>query len=185
MAEAVGTTYEAAAGIEPLTPLALPTDNSVAVATKADLLPEPRGVWEVLLPDRAVGMKVEGGKLVVLTRDESISTIAPEGSAGEPKPLDAAAYAKAAEEFQPADIKAEASKVEKASPIPGRIIKRLAAAGGRTAVGYWGGLLRVLDADGKPVAAHQFQHDVTFVAWLGETLAVGLSDGRVVGLTVK
>ena len=55
----------------------------------------------------------------------------------------------------------------------------------RTAVGYWGGLLRVLDAEGKRIASHQFQHDVTGVVWLGEALAVGLSDGRVVCLQVR
>ena len=185
MAEAVGTMYEAMAGMEPLTALTLPKANSIAAATKAELLPEPEIAWQALLPDRAVGMKVDGRGLTVLTRDESVTTLGADGKAGAPKPLTADAYAKAAREFSPADIKAAAARIEKVGPIPGRIIKYVSARGGMTAVGYWGGLVRVLDGQGKARAAHQFQHDITAAAWLGNTLVVGLSDGRVVGLTVR
>lgn len=184
MAEAVGSLYEAMAGMEPLTPLAPPKANQVAAATKANLVPEPKVVWQVALPDRAVAMKADGKALTVLTRDESVSTVDAKGKAGAPKPLKGGAYEKMVEEMKPEPGKA-AEEIEKTSPVAGRIVKHVAARDGTVAVGYWGGLLRILDAQGKARMAHQFQHDITGLAWLGETLAVGLSDGRVVGLAAR
>jgi len=202
MAEAVGTMYEALSGLEPLTPWVAPKASQVTVATKSGLLPAPKALWEAVLPDRAMGMKVEGGSLAVLTRDESISKIDAKGKAGAPQTLKADAYQKTLGEMNPAAAAAIAgakpgakaapvppdpalAKVSKDSPLPGRIAKFVAASGDTVAVGYWGGLVRVLGADGKPRLAEQFQHDVTGVAWLGDTLVVGLSDGRVVGLSTK
>jgi hypothetical protein len=202
MAEAVGTLYEAMAGLEPLTPLVPPTANQVAAATKADRLPEPKLVWQAVLPDRAVAMTADGARLTVLTRDESISVLDAKGKAGSPQALKPDAYEKKLGEMNPAAAAAfaatkpnarpapvkpdpEVAKVEKASPLPGRIVKYVAPRGDWVAVGYWGGLLRILGADGKPAMARQFQHDITGLAWVGDTLAVGLSDGRVIGLSVK
>ena len=181
MDEAVGTLYEAQSGMEPLMQWDPPRVNRVTPADQADLPPAPAVAWDIILPDRAVAMKAEGGKLTVLTRDESVTTIAADGKAAAPKPLDAAAYARACEQMKPAPA-AAALKLAGDHPVIGRIPKHAAARGKLTAVGYWGGLLRVLDAEGKPEAAHQFQHDITGMVWLGDVLAVGLSDGRVVGV---
>jgi len=183
MAEAVGTLYEAQAGMEPLTRWELPKASHVAAATKADVPPEPRVAWSALLPDRAVGMKADGDTLTVLTRDESISTIDAKGEASAPRPMKADAYARQAERMKPTPD-AEAMKLAREHPVPGRIAKHAVRRGDRVAVGYWGGLLRILDADGSPKAACHLQHDITFLSWPGETLAVGLSDGRVVGLSL-
>jgi hypothetical protein len=187
MAEAVGTLYEAMAGMEPLTPWALPKASQVAAAAKANVLPQPKIAWETALPDRAVAMKVDGGRLTVLTRDESLSAIDAKGKADVPRPLKTADYQRKVNEMKPAVAAAaeEAAKVQKASPVPGRVAKCAAANSDVTAVGYWGGLLRIIGADAKPTMAHQFQHDITGLAWFGETLAVGLSDGRIVGLNVR
>ena len=182
MAEAIGTLYEAAAGMEPLTALVPPKANRLAPATKADVPPAPKVAWQVVLPDRAVAMRADGDKLIVLTRDESLSTIDATGAAGKPQPLKPADYARRAEAMAPATDQA-AAKLAKDHPVVGRIVKFAVAAGaGRSAIGYWGGLLRILDADGKVLAAHPFQHDLAGLAARGDSLAVGLSDGRVVCL---
>jgi hypothetical protein len=183
MAEAVGTLYEAQAGIEPLTRWELPDASHVAPAAKAALLPEPKVAWVAVLPDRAVGVKADGDTLTVLTRDESISTINAEGRASAPKPVAAGAYARQVERMKPAPD-AEAMQLAREHPVAGRIAKHAVRRGGLVAVGYWGGRLRVLDADGSPRAACHLQHDITFLSWRGGTLAVGLSDGRVVGLSL-
>ncbi|MBE3069300.1 MAG: PQQ-binding-like beta-propeller repeat protein, partial [Planctomycetes bacterium] len=68
---------------------------------------------------------------------------------------------------------------------PGRTVKRIAVAGGRTAVAYWGGTVHVLDAEGKVATAQRLEQDVADMAWLGGRLVVGLADGTVLGLDAK
>ena len=77
MAEAVGSLYEAMAGLDPLTPLAVPSTASVAAATKAAAqVPEPTVSWQLDLPDRAAAMKsVPSGQVVVLTQDGSLTLV--------------------------------------------------------------------------------------------------------------
>jgi hypothetical protein len=57
--------------------------------------------------------------------------------------------------------------------------------GGKLAVAYWGGTLRIADPGGKILAEQQLPQDVTGMTWLGGKLVAGLADGRVVALTVK
>jgi hypothetical protein len=67
-----------------------------------------------------------------------------------------------------------------------RGVKKVAARkDGTTAVSYWGGLVRVVDAGGVVKAAHPFQQDTTSITWNGDTLVVGLANGKVEGLGVK
>jgi hypothetical protein len=81
MGEAVGTLYEAVAGLRPLTRWKLPAANSVTAATKALAKPtEPKASWQVLLPDRAVAIKpLSGGNVVVLTQDGSLTALTQDG----------------------------------------------------------------------------------------------------------
>ena len=184
MAEAVGTLYEAMSGMEPLTPWAQPKASRIRPAARASRLPAPKVAWQAVLPDRAVAMSAKNDKLLVLTRDESLSTVGADGKAAPPQPLDAEAYQARLQQMKaPADAAAE--KLAKGNAVAGRPVKFAAGRGGLVAVGHWGGLLRVLGAAGKPKLAHQFQHDIAAIAWQGETLVVGLSDGRVVGLRAK
>ena len=77
MAEAVGTLYEAMAGIEPLTPLAQPTATAAAAgAANAPRTPEAAIAWQTVLPDRPVALKVlsKAGALV-LTDDGTLSSV--------------------------------------------------------------------------------------------------------------
>jgi hypothetical protein len=67
-----------------------------------------------------------------------------------------------------------------------RAVKKIATKkDGTTAISYWGGLVRVVDATGAVKAAHPFQQDTTALTWNGDTLIVGLANGKVEGLAVK
>ena len=75
MAEAVGTLYEMAAGLAPLTPLAQPLAATVAAALKAPAhvatLPL---AWQLQLPDRAAAVKaLRAGQSVVLSEDGTLT----------------------------------------------------------------------------------------------------------------
>ena len=181
MHEAVGTLYEALAGIEPVRPLVIPTATHLTPARRADVAPQLKIAWQVSLPDRAVAMKPDGRGLIVLSRDESLSAVSADGKAAPAKPLTPQEYRRKADEMKPTPD-AAAQKAARAHPVPGRIVKFASSRGQIVAIGYWGGLVRVIGGDGKVTGARQFAHDVSGLAWMGETLVVGLSDGRVLGL---
>ena len=65
------------------------------------------------------------------------------------------------------------------------IVKHAATANGLTAVGYWGGLLRIFDGNGKVVSSRQFPQDIANLTWLGDTPIVALTDGVVMGLGIR
>jgi len=88
MAEAVGTMYEAATGLEPLTPWELPRTNSIAAATRADQLPEASVAWQAVLPDRAAAMKVIGNRLAVLGEDGTLAMLDAAGKFAWQKQID-------------------------------------------------------------------------------------------------
>jgi len=183
MGEAVGTLYELMAGIAPLTRCELPAGSSIVAASKALAPPEPKVAWQAVLPDRAQAMKADGNGLTVLTWDRSVSTLGADGTPLKLKPVKPADFAKQSDAMK-APAAPDAMKAATAHKEPGRIVKHVAAKG-VVAVGYWGGGLRVLDGEGNVKFARQMQQDITGLAWVGETLAVGLGDGRVVGLSVK
>ncbi|OPZ30411.1 MAG: hypothetical protein BWZ02_00796 [Lentisphaerae bacterium ADurb.BinA184] len=174
MGEAVGTLYEAAAGLEPLSPYLRPVSDSLKPPAAAARAPAPQIVWQAILPDRVDAIKADAA-LQVLTHDGTVTTLAADGKTASQK--------LGGLEAPTAD--APTPDQAKALAIPGRVLKKAAVAGEVTAAGYWGGFVRVTAADGTVRAAHQFQHDIGAMAWLGDRLIVGLSDGSVVALTVK
>lgn len=69
---------------------------------------------------------------------------------------------------------------------PGFIPKVLDVRNGWIAVGYWGGLVRVLNDKGEPVLGTKYHLDVSALCWIGDDLlALALADGRVIGLQRK
>jgi hypothetical protein len=64
----------------------------------------------------------------------------------------------------------------------GHVPKHVAPGGHAIAVGYWGGLVRALSADGKTAAASLFDQDINCVEWVGQRLLVALADGRLLAL---
>jgi hypothetical protein len=182
MGEAVGTLYEAAAGLEPLTRFDLPRANSVAAATKRPAAKEAAIAWQIALPDRALAMRAgEDGQLRVLSWDGTLSRIDAAGKIISQQPVAAAEMPKISQELQTSPD-ARAVQLGKQRAPAGRIVKHVAAQKDLMAVGYWGGTLEVHGSDGSTISRQLLTQDITGLAWLGGRLVVGLADGRVVAL---
>jgi hypothetical protein len=185
MGEAVGSLYEAVAGIQPLTPWRMPTTHTVAAATTAPgLLPSLNTAWEVILPDRVDVMKAADNRVSVLTHDASLIVLAPDGKIASQRALSDAEQAHFDIELRVAPDPAAEAMAKKAAPAD-RIVKHVAGREGQIAVGYWGGTLQVLDGTGAPRSRQQMPQDICGLAWLGDRLLVGLADGRVVAIATK
>jgi len=185
MAEAVGTLYEMVAGIQPLTPWRMPAAHSVAAATAAPgLLPELKTAWVAVLPDRVVAMKALTNGLRVLTHDDSLSNLSAGGKLASQTPVAPEDREKAAADLRP-DPQNASRDLPKENLPQDRIVKLMATRPPVTAVAFWGGTLITYDAAGAPKSRQQMPQDITALAWLGDTLAVGLADGRVVGLATR
>jgi len=94
MSQAVGTIYEAAAGLTPLTPLRLPGRASVAAASVAKAAaPAPRAAWRLTLPDRVRQMKVlAGGDVLAISQDGTLVRLRPNGKIRWQQTLDGGQY---------------------------------------------------------------------------------------------
>jgi hypothetical protein len=184
MSEAVGTMYEMMAGIEPLTPLALPQRNTIVAADRAQTVPEPTVDWSIVLPDRVEGLKVDGGKLTALTHAGTLAEVQAGGKVRAQRVLEGAAYQKSADELQTKPAPAALAEAQKKAG-PARLVKFIAANGKLTAVAFWGGMVHVFDRGGALKAARQFPQDTTALAWSGDRLLVGDADGRLTALKFK
>jgi hypothetical protein len=184
LAEAVGTFYEMVAGLEPLTRWVMPESDALTPAKSAPGLAKAAAVvWEARLPDRVDGIRVEKGALEVLTHEGSLTPVSAEGKAAAGKVLSAEEAEKLQKELAMPDPAAAAVAGKQ---MRGDRLFKLAAVGqGKAAVAYWGGTLRIADADGKVLTEQQMPQDVTALAWLGDRVVVGLADGRVLALAVK
>jgi hypothetical protein len=181
MSEAVGSLYEAIAGIDPLTKWTLPKADALSPArTAPTLAPRTAVAWTATLPDRVLAIKATDGGLNVLTHDGSLTTLSGEGKTTASKALEPGQVEQAQKDLaSPADPAALAKQAR-----PDRLAKMTAASGGRTAVAYWGGTVRVVDG-GKVLSEQVLPQDVTALAWLGDRLIAGLADGRVLALAIK
>ena len=182
MAEAVGSCYEAIAGIDPLTSWVLPDDHAIAVATSAPGLAKAASiVWKVAVPDRVMALYADGGTLTAISHDGSLSTIDRTGKLLSSKPLSAVEMQEAIKHgTAPSDPRAD--EALKTQARRDRMAKLAAAAPERIAVAYWGGTLRVVDAQGAIQSEQILPQDITALAWLDDLLLAGLADGRVVAL---
>ncbi len=178
MNEAVGTLYEAAAGIQPLTRRVLPSKNSIAPATQADISRHLVEAWRLALPDRAVAMKIgDNGRLHVLTWDGSLVQVDARGQVVAEQVVPATQMQNVAARLQSAPDPAGMEIAEK-HVVVSRIIKTVAAHNDLVAVAYWGGTLRLLDKNGDVRGRRLLPQDITGLAWLDGRLVVGLADGH-------
>jgi hypothetical protein len=173
MAEAIGTLFEAAAGLDPLTPHTLPTQAAVTPATRADKVAALKTAWTLTLPDRVIWMDAAGK--TVQTNDGSFFALA-NGKAS-PTEVDVLASKPASNklETKTPDVLAKAL-------APSRVVKGVVTANGLTAVAYWGGLVQLFAADGALKAQVALPQDINALAWNGATLVVAQADGKVCGL---
>jgi hypothetical protein len=184
MTEAVGSFYEAVAGMEPLTRWTWPASHELAPATAAPgLAPAAPLAWTATLPDRVVSLNVAGGVLTAITHDGSVTTIDRAGHTVSSRPLSTAELQ--AVEKKPAGPEPRAAELLKAQSRADRMAKLAAAGPDRDAVAYWGGTLRVVDRHGAVQSEQMLPQDVTALAWLDRMLIVGLADGRVMAVAVR
>jgi len=179
MAEAVGSLYEACAGMDPLMELT-PATVTVKAAQTAAKVPEAAILWSAVLPDRATTIAVNGATLAVTTMDGSKSTLDAKGKVVKTEPVDAKLVANIPPPAKPM-VPAALTK----SLLARRIVKFVATANGTTAVGYWGGAVQTFAADGTLKTQQQFPQDIAAMAMSNGMLAVSLSDGTLVVLGVK
>ena len=179
MSEAVGTLFEALAGLNPATPFLLPAGGEVTAANVKPVLPvAPAIAWSLTLPDRALSISAGGnGDVTVLTSDGTETVINAAGNQQASKVVDDATLAAARK--APAAVVAPA--VLKDLIPADRLVKYLATAGPLTAIGYWGGTLQIFQDD-VLLLRTLLPQDITGLVWTGETLVAGLSDGRVIGI---
>jgi hypothetical protein len=183
MAEAVGSMYEMLAGIEPLTPLALPSRSNIAVAQKAQIVPEPAIAWSLNLSDAIVGITSTGAGLRVLTRAGVLANLE-KGKNIASSTVVPGSYEGMAAKMRPQSTPDALAAARRKAP-PRRLVKYAVIAGDLTAVAYWGGTLALTDHTGMVRAERQFQQDITALAWVDGQLIFGDADGRVIALNVK
>ncbi len=182
--EAVGTLYEMLAGMEPLTPLALPRRGSIVAAKKANVHPELAVAWSAVLPDRIVGLSAEGDKVRALTHARTLTEVQADGKVGASRGIDEKAYDKSAKELQLVPEPQQREAMQKKLG-PRRLVKFIAADGKRTAVAFWGGTVQIVDDAGHVQAMRRLPQDITALIWSGGQLLVGDADGRLTALKVK
>jgi hypothetical protein len=184
MSEAVGTLYEAMAGMQSLTPFVLPSKNAVT-PTARDESAKPFSVaWQLALPDRAIAMKVVDGQLRVLTWDGSLTQVDADGQIAGQQIVDASKMEQLQGELSAA-IDAAAMQTAQQQAPPTRMVKAALPSGELLAVGYWGGGLALLDQQGEVKFSDQLPQDISRLAWLDGKLIVGLADGRLLGLATE
>ena len=76
MSEAVGTLFQLAIGVDPLTPLVLPSSNNVTPATTLVEPPAATTLWQTYLPDRVTALTVGNGDLLAASANAIAGTIA-------------------------------------------------------------------------------------------------------------
>ena len=169
MGEAVGSMYEAAAGLDPLTRWELPTHAAITPASRATDAAEAPVAWTAVVNDRVIALQETQGNVRVYTADGSVTTLQKDGKAGSTEK--AAALPPAAT----APLDAALAK----SLLPDHVVKRISVANGTTAVGYWGGVVQTLSPDGSTRSINRMTNDVCGMVWVGDKLVVGVADGTV------
>jgi len=181
MSEAVGTVYEATAGMDPLTRFEPPRAALITAAEKAPAAEEAPVLWHVPLPDRALALKVVDGQVRAVTWDGSFVCIDSSGKIVTQVAIPPRDVSKIAKELKGTPDAEALTRAKRQAPR-NRIVKMVAVRNGRVAVAYWGGAVQVATADNQLSTAQLLPHDVTGLAWLDGKLIVGLSDGEVMAL---
>ena len=173
MAEAVGTMYEAATGLDPLMKWRPPASASVAPASKAPPKPpEAKVAWRIVLPDRAAAvLRLPNDRFAVLAKDGTLAAIDRGGKAAWRQELDGGEQWRLAVSEGGKTIAVGASHHllaftgdgkamfdvpmrfrqpgAEGKPVSPPVGLAVSADGSRIAVGTASGLLMVLDAAGK------------------------------------
>ena len=184
MDEAIGTLDELLAGLEPLTPLAMPLSGAISPAARTAEPRQLRVAWTAALPDRITGLKAAGDRLTVLTRAETLSQVRADGTILSTQPVAPGDYTGLAAQLGPAAEPAALAGARAAAP-PNRFVKLAVTSGDQFAVAYWGGTVCILDKAGAVSAARRLPQDVTALLWLNGQLLAGDADGKLMALSLE
>jgi hypothetical protein len=187
MAEAVGSLYEAMAGIEPLTRWTLPSQCTITPATAAEVPPALSTKWSIEMPDRVTALAWQSDQVEVLSYNGRLDTYTPADKSGvfprerTQRALSRAEYTKrAAAMASKPDAAAIAAAQKQVGPQ--RLVKFVVKHGDLSAIAYWGGTLEVRDAAGAVKTRNRLPQDITALVSAESRLLVGLADGRVMAL---
>ncbi len=177
MAEAVGSLYEAIAGMDPLTKWALPLKCEIVPAAKSMLRYKP--VFKnPKVADRVEAIKIDGKTMTVYSHDGSENTL-PEGAkAYTTKIVPPAEYAAAVKAATPAPSP-EVQKLLKDNQRPDRIAKMAAVIGNWEVIAFWGGEINVRNKDGTKKITRNFYQDITAMAGVEKEIVFGFADGSI------
>lgn len=176
MSEAVGSAYEAIAGIEPLMKYVLPESHSINPKAPGLDVMNYHAVQLATLTDRVDAFRVDDGKLVALVHDNTECAFQNDGlSQFNAKVLSRADYEAAVKAATPAPI-AELQAAMKRHTRPDRLVKSAIQGGNWIVVTYWGGTVRIV---GKEQQDIQLPQDVTALGYFNDKFVLGLADGRV------
>jgi hypothetical protein len=202
IAEAIGSVYEAAAGLEPLMALVPPATCTIGAANKAPArVEEAATAWKAVLPDRAVSMLPAAKSLLVLTEDGSLSALDGQGKVAWQKSFDSGETLAldASENLIVVGATHHVLGFDAAgSPVfdvPARSVTCVAVSpdGKRVAFGTADGTLSIAGADGKvsavvgggdaknpkPCVAAVFAADGTSLVALNGQEAQVIADGKI------
>jgi hypothetical protein len=184
MDEAVGTLYELLAGLQPLTPLAMPRRSTIVPASRSDAPQSLPIAWTVTLPDRITGLQVAGDHWAVLTSAQTLSAVSPDGKLVSTRSLPADEYSRLVAQFRPAPDAPALAAARKATP-PTRVVKLAVTGNDVTAVACWGGTVDLVGRGGGIRAARRLPQDITALAWLKGQLFAGDADGNLTAFVIQ
>ncbi len=173
--ESVGTLFTIMAGIDPVTPLALPLSSSILQANQpSNKIPLPVTLWKSSLPDRIAFLaNTTNGCKAIAINGTSIT-------------FDALGktLATSTKEIIPQVLKlsTDINQLPKDKLRSEFKLKQVLNSKGGTAVIYWGGRLQIFDASNILKAEQQLHQDVSSILWHNDLLMVGLADGTLLGL---
>lgn len=173
MNDAVGTLFTLATGIDPVTPRALPLSSRVTSATQRTAkAPIAKSLWHVVTPDRVVGLNIaKQGVIEATSINGTQTTVDASGKVLQRTQLNALPASN--------KITADTGTLPKEQLRTEFRIKQVATGNDLIAVTYWGGRLQIFEKSGSLKTEQQLDHDVTAMTWIGQELAVGLSDGAI------
>lgn len=184
LSEAVGTLFELAIGIDPLTPLVQPIANNVAQATKASAKPAAGIIWQTNMPDNIATLALDGANIVATSWDGSQMTFEKTGKAIATK-VDQNVNLSITTAPATRLPQAVVAKLPKDALLKDLAMKQVLDSPTTIAISYWGGMLQLFAADGTLKTQQMLSQDITAMLWNDRTLIIGLAGGDILALGVK
>ncbi len=184
MAEAVGSFYEAVAGIEPLTKWTWPSGSEISPAAVKETIPAAKIERTETLSDRITGLAFSGDRLQALAHSAIQYTLNPANKTVAFEELSTQEYQKRAAAM---GTKTDATAIAAAQKQsgPSRLVKFVMPHGDLSAIVYWGGTLELRDAAGAVKTRNRLPQDITAMASAGGRMYVGLASGQLLVLARK